>query len=536
MALALGAGGCVSTPGQDRDELRAFAEAYQADVQARGLLVTDDPGLQSYLESFAAAIAAQAPGGPIQFQIGVRRDPAAEATVLQDGVVYLNAGLLATVADESQLALVIGHLLNRLALDHLRKASYDEEGKWTAVRLSHSFLGPFAALPVARITRSIESDMRALDDEADAGGMQWLARAGFASEAAPALFTELADRATLGQRNGVTVEPERWVQRREHCSSLVANGAVPANPGGRNDVAVLRRAVSRVTVEAIRLEVADGEYLRASHDAELARQHYGESARLNYLQGKSELLQGFWLDRAEGHMRGALERNPSNRLAQRGLGEVLLAKGDSAGAAEIFTAYLRANPQASDASIALALLHKSTEPAVRDPTPRSRVKVIAIAPVEPAIPRLQLFYDEKTADRLEADAAEVQAEERDFLRIRGFEPRVLGLDEATFALRPELRFQLTQVQRSRATALQKLGTADRNGAEAVFRGTLDEIHELATFVGADALLLTRLEAGRSVALCLVDVNTGAVLYRASSASSRGDYSGITADALEKLKR
>ncbi len=546
----LALGGCASPgPDEESEALRLGAQAYEDDARVRGLLLSD-PELQTYLESLAALIAAQAPGGAIPHRIAVRRDASMDAMVLPDGAVHLNAGLLAAVDDEAQLALLIGHLLNRSSPKDILEASAEERSYRRATGLWYSFLGPLGSVPAAGLATSFESKRRALEDEADAGGMRWLAQAGFASEAAPALFTTLADGADASPATGVKVDPQRWAQRREHCASLVATGAVPANPGGRNDVAALRRAVSRVTLESLRLEVADGEYARASHDAERARLRYGETAPLHYLQGKSELLLGHLPD-AEAHMRRALELDPSDRLARRGLGEVLLAKGDFAGAQATLGAYLEANGQAPGAGIALASLRRSRDPAGRGAT-LAEVKTVAIMPVEPAIPRLELLGDEDAADALEAGAAQVWTTELHLLRSRGFDARLVSVDETIFAKNPELRFQLTQVQKTGARAMQMLRTADRSGAQGVFRGALDEINGVAVFAGADALLLTHLEIKRtgavrrlfwggaeatvSVAICLVDANTGEVLYTNSSWSDRDPYSDIAEAALTTFKR
>ena len=173
-------------------------------------------------------------------------------------------------------------------------------------------------------------------------------------------------------------------------------------------------------------------------------------------------------------------------------------------------------------------------------------------PVEPAIPRLALLGNKDAADALEAGAAQVWTTELHLLRSRGFDAKLVSVDETSFAKNPDLRFQLTQVQKTGARAMQMLSTADPSGAQQVFRGALDEINGVAVFAGADALLLTHLEIKRtgavrrllwggaeatvSVAICLIDAKTGAVLYTSSSWSDRDPYSEIAEAALTTLKR
>ena len=173
-------------------------------------------------------------------------------------------------------------------------------------------------------------------------------------------------------------------------------------------------------------------------------------------------------------------------------------------------------------------------------------------PVEPAIPRLELLGDEDAADALEAGAAQVWTTELHLLRSRGFDARLVSVDETSFAKNPELRFQLTQVQK---TGSEGDADARHRGpvwSRRVFRGALDEINQVAVFAGADALLLTHVEIKRtgavrrlfwggsqatvSVAICLVDANTGEVLYTNSSWSDRDPYSEIAEAALTTFKR
>jgi len=300
-------------------------------------------------------IAAQNPSGSLQYRIAVLRDPTPKAFALSNASIYLSAGALARVDDEAQLAFVIAHLLNELALDHPLGEYYGRRGRAIARDLSLGVAregpqipgvetAPFFYIPFGA---AFANSARDRQEEADLGGIQWLTRAGFATATAPAVLAVFREIDDYGN------EPCQ-----AYCSSLVERAPIAANPGGRNDVAGLRRATQRVALESVSLRVKSGEYALAIEDAERMSARYGESAPLQYYQGESR-LRLLALDRAQKHMRRALELDPGYRPAQRGVGEVLLAQGNAAEAEAVFAEYLRANPNAPDAGAVDALLRQS---------------------------------------------------------------------------------------------------------------------------------------------------------------------------------
>src|SRR5262249_32511428 len=185
LVLALG---CAPSPKQEREDALFVTQGWEADLQARGL-VHSDTELQVYLDSLATSIAAHAPGPPLHYRIGVLRDPGLDGIALLNGAIYLKAGLLASVADESQLALLLGNLLSGLSPEGMLSASSERRKTQAAAQLWYALLGPLGTWPARRIVASNEAAERASEDERDAKGMHWLAQAGFASETAPSLFT-----------------------------------------------------------------------------------------------------------------------------------------------------------------------------------------------------------------------------------------------------------------------------------------------------------------------------------------------------------
>lgn len=163
-----------------------------------------------------------------------------------------------------------------------------------------------------------------------------------------------------------------------------------------------------------------------------------------------------------------------------------------------------------------------------------------------------LSDDEPGVEETQAAAAEILEMELLILQTRRFDAESLAFGETVFAQKPELRFQVTQVQKNAQTAMTMLHSGDRIAAEAAIRGSLDELHQFAALVGADALLFTRLDGFRrtgfgrfvfflprsstTVEVCLIDPNSGEVLFIDSSTRSIDPPWRVTELALEAFER
>jgi hypothetical protein len=193
------------------------------------------------------------------------------------------------------------------------------------------------------------------------------------------------------------------------------------------------------------------------------------------------------------------------------------------------------------------------------------VKRIGIMPIEASVMIVSPTdrIDPGVQDQDEADN-EIALAELKLLRSRGFDTVLLPLREPLFTNEPELRFQVTQTQKTATAALQKaLSSADRAGAEKTLRGSVDNLTRIADTAGADALLFTRFEglANRGpedggevaggvlrwlflprlrdyyeVALCLVDAQSGRVLFAEVITASRESPGEMSELALFEFKR
>ena len=407
VSLGLALAGCATSGGptgepkrdsvsaEDRARVKTQAETVEKDLHKRGLEYSD-PALAEYLESLRAPLAAQDRSEARDtYRIIVLRTPVVNAFALPDGVIYIHAGALATVDDETQLALLIAHEMNHTALEHLAQEVSDRRSKTIAAKLTGVALGPLAIFSNLGFSAAIAGYSRDKEEEADREGLRWVAQAGFATATAPQLFTRFNEVEEPGALGVLWSDHPLNDERRTYTEALLASGRIPANPNGRNDAARLRSAVEGVSRESLRLRLANEQYELAQKDAQRMIERYGESAPLRYALGESALrlahpakelpreLQARGMSRrdreaadarelerqqkqsssvdtqlagAEREFRRALELDPAHGPSRRGLGEVLWREGDSAGAEATLTEYLAANPSAPDARLIQGLL------------------------------------------------------------------------------------------------------------------------------------------------------------------------------------
>ncbi len=122
-AAALAA--CATNPVSGKRELALVSEAQEIEMGRQGSAAVSaeiglypDPDLQAYVSRVGQGIAAKTerPGLPWEFH--VVDDAALNAFALPGGFVFVTRGLLASLADEAQLASVLGHESGHVAARH----------------------------------------------------------------------------------------------------------------------------------------------------------------------------------------------------------------------------------------------------------------------------------------------------------------------------------------------------------------------------------------------------------------------------------
>ncbi len=174
-------------PGTDEAGLWLQADKAEQEVRRSNLLIRDR-GLNDYVRDLACRI-----GGEYcqDIRVYIVRNPYFNAMMAPNGMMQIWSGLLFRTRNEAQLAAVIGHELGHYARRHMVERMRDARTK--------SDLGVFFALGLGlpgmminmAMISSIFSFSRDQEREADAFGLERMARAGYAPLEAAHVWEQL---------------------------------------------------------------------------------------------------------------------------------------------------------------------------------------------------------------------------------------------------------------------------------------------------------------------------------------------------------
>ncbi|MBV8647609.1 M48 family metalloprotease [Paludibacterium sp.] len=165
--------------------------------------ISDDPELDTYINTIGARLAAGAVGSGLRFTFFVVDDGAINAFAMPGGYVGVNKGLILATQSEGELASVLGHEMAHVTQHHIARMQAN------ALPNQLTLLATLVAAALA--TRSHNSDAvfgtlnagvgltvanqlsfsRDYEREADRVGMQYLTAAGFDARDMPSFFQRL---------------------------------------------------------------------------------------------------------------------------------------------------------------------------------------------------------------------------------------------------------------------------------------------------------------------------------------------------------
>jgi predicted Zn-dependent protease len=198
------AAGAVETVVENRAAFQGFSEEEEIEI-ARGNAAQfdakssfiDDARLDTYLNGIVQRLSAQAAPRPFEYRVKVVGDASINAFTFGGGFLYVNAGLLARMQNEAQVAMVLGHEIAHAAESHVVEGMKADAG----INLLGQLAGQAAAGRIDQqvLAKTYEYSMNAAinghgrgqESQADELGIEYMAKAGYDAHEASGTFAAL---------------------------------------------------------------------------------------------------------------------------------------------------------------------------------------------------------------------------------------------------------------------------------------------------------------------------------------------------------
>ncbi len=191
-ALALGAALAVSacaptaqnTAASLAEEQRASQQLVRKMEQKNALI--KDRGLVNYMNTIVSRVAKQRPAGSVPLRTYIVKDADVNAFTTGGGYLFFNAGMLAAMENEAQLASVTAHEIAHIDRGHVQAGKASRQGVQVGAALA-TIGGALLGVP-GQVTDlavglganyAVNSFTRTQETDADTTGFGYLARAGY---------------------------------------------------------------------------------------------------------------------------------------------------------------------------------------------------------------------------------------------------------------------------------------------------------------------------------------------------------------------
>jgi beta-barrel assembly-enhancing protease len=366
---SIGAGGQPFRPEADERALWARAEKEEGSLLERAIPY-DDPLLEDYLARVGDRLvpeAMRAAGGP-GFKIRVLRDPTLNAFAMPNGHLFVHTGLLSRLHNEAQLATILGHEMTHVSHRHALKLSREArhepvpyEGLGVLSRTAGTILG--RGLHLAAVA-SIHGYGRALERDADGGGMDALVRAGYDPREAPRVFEalreEFRDRGALETfffgsplRLSERIDTTRKLVRTTYASAAADSSRVKDTEEFKIRLRSVVRDNAYEDIRAGRFPLAQQQLdrvLAVTPQDPVAHLYYGDLHRLRAQRARAMDDEKDRTREALTSYERAIELDPALAEPHRQLGLLYYQRKDMTNARAAFEEYLALKPAAPDAA------------------------------------------------------------------------------------------------------------------------------------------------------------------------------------------
>jgi predicted Zn-dependent protease len=356
----LGCGGCPVLPARfARPELEseegglwAYMDREERRLQRSAFLIRSED-LNTYVSAIACRLAGEhCP----DLRVYLVRTPQFNASMAPNGMMQVWSGLLLRMANEAQLAAIIGHeighYLARHGLDRLREAkSRTAVGQVFSIALSVAAVlgGAVNSLAQLALTAGGLAYGREQEREADRIGVELMARAGYAPIEAARVWSQLLEEAKAEGSIGRSVLFATHPPAEEREQLLIE--AAANTSGGRVGAQAYREMLAPYRAEFLRDEILRGRY----GETLVLLERMPQDGEVLFYKGEAHRMRENLKDAiaAYGAAEG-LENAPAELY--RSLGLVLLRLGERVQAGKKFGRYLELKPNAPDAELVRAYL------------------------------------------------------------------------------------------------------------------------------------------------------------------------------------
>lgn len=346
----------------EADEVRMAQEnARKFEAQTK---MWNDPLLEAYITEIGQRIVASTKPRPFSYRFQVVADPSVNAFTFGGGLVYVNAGLLARMENEAQLAMVLAHEIGHVTERHVPKGIEAEYGIQVLGQLAASAASSSGVLPPGALEKSYEFTMsaainghgRGRETEADETGLDYMVKAGYDPREAPHTFEQLlkeyGDQSAIQNffygnhpTNVARIENTTRLVKEKYEADLANRRLIVNTEEFNRRTRPLVLATAKYDYDAKRFKNASALYEKAARiDPTDAVAHY----YLGKIALDTESGQGA-LDRTITELEQATKANPQYAIAHRDLGLAYFRKGDKQRAANALERYLTLEPSGADA-------------------------------------------------------------------------------------------------------------------------------------------------------------------------------------------
>lgn len=345
----------------DEGGLWAMLDREEAKLRRSLFLVRDKP-VNEYVTRIACKLAGDhCP----DLRVYVVRSPFFNASMAPNGMMQVWTGLLLRMANEAQLAAVlgheIGHYLARHSLDRLRDAkSRSAFGQFLGIALGAAGAGGAAPLAQLAVTASMFAYGREHEREADRIGLELMARSGYEPMEASRVWEQLlaeikSEKDWTGEAGERSVLFASHPPAEERQQELVARALVLGMKGAESG-----EAAYRTMLAPHRWGLLEDELKRRKSGETLALlqrmlERAPQDSELHFFIGETYRVRG-----AEGDIQRSLEayqaasgQTGAPPELYRSMGTIYRQTGNRQAASDAFQRYLTAKPGAEDAEMIL---------------------------------------------------------------------------------------------------------------------------------------------------------------------------------------